>query len=206
MAAPRVDQVWLATFDRLKAPLQRRDQVARLADGPLGRDAVITRETCDVDRRIVDPLADPPVLDRPVTCLRHELLLDLVREIRPVVGDDDQDRDLVVRGRPHRRGRAEELAVPHDADADPVAAVILQGERRPDRHPGAGPHAPAAVISQVVHRFVERVGASGPVERQPGETQLAAAAKIVEGTAEIAQRRHLVDQVRLGCRGRRRRR
>ena len=67
--------------------------------------ALRARQPGNVDVGIGDALADPLVLDRPAAHARDALLVHLVVVEGAVVGDDDQQRNAVVHGRPERGRR-----------------------------------------------------------------------------------------------------
>ena len=90
-----------------------------------------------------DALADPAVLDRPVAHARDALLVHFVVVERAVVGDDDQQRDAVVRRGPERGDAHQEIAVAADRDRQPPAA--FERQRRADRDAGPAADAAAAV-------------------------------------------------------------
>src|SRR5207237_5707468 len=107
--------------------------------------ALRARHHGDVDVRLVDPLADPFVLDRAAALLRHAFLVHLVVVERAVVGDEKEARQLVMRCRPERRVAHEEVAIAHDAHHH--ALLALEPGRGAARDPGTGAPAPAATAA-----------------------------------------------------------
>src|SRR5205807_10608804 len=95
---PHVDYGDLAVLDGLDRFGKYGLETVRLAYRP---EADRTLRAChggEVDRRIVDALADPLVLDRSSAQAGNALLVDLVVEERLVVGDHEEERNAVGRG------------------------------------------------------------------------------------------------------------
>ena len=140
----------------------------------------------DVDVRLGDSLADPAVLDRAVAHARDALLMQFVIEERAVVGDHEQERDLVVHRGPDRGDAHQEVAVA--ADRDRHAAGPFQRQRRADRDAGSAADAAAAIGTEVIERMAKRDAGAVPRQRQVRERYLAPLDR-------VAQRRgHVVDR------------
>src|SRR5579862_6874752 len=99
--------------DRL---LQGCCKINRLGDRAEADGALGAAHGGEVDLRLRHALADPLVLDRTVAHARHALLVQLVVIERAVVGEHEEERDLVMHGRPYCRAAHQEVAVAADRD------------------------------------------------------------------------------------------
>ena len=106
----------------------------------------------EVDVRLGDALADPAVLDRAVAHARDALLMQFVVEEGSIIGDYDQQRNVVVRRGPQRGDAHQEIAVAANRDRQPAAA--FERQRRADRNAGAAADAAAAVGAEIIERMV----------------------------------------------------
>src|SRR2546426_5584362 len=161
----RVDHANLAVehcADALSDGLPELGGLGDRADalGPLSH-----REHGEVDVRLVDPLADPLVLDRPAPHAGDALLVRLVVVERAIVADDQETGNLVMRGRPQRRDAHQVVAVAHETDGNAARAL----ERQRGSHRDAGPRSDAAsaVAAEVVERMREVAGFTPPAQRGP---------------------------------------
>src|SRR3974390_503930 len=89
----------LARGDRL---FEHTGQIADCGDRSERGGALRSCHRGEVDVRLGNLLADPAVLDRPAAHARDALLMQLVIEEGAVVGDHEQQWDLVVRRGPER--------------------------------------------------------------------------------------------------------
>ncbi len=85
-----------------------------------------TRHAGKIDVRLGDALSDPPVLDRAVTHACHALLMQFVVEERSIIGDHNQQRNVVVRRGPERGDAHQEVAVAAHGDRQPTAVFERQ--------------------------------------------------------------------------------
>ena len=83
--------------------------------------------------------------------------MQFVVEEGAVVGDHDQQRDVVMRRGPQRGDAHQEIAVAADRDRQPAGA--FERQRRADRNAGAAADAAAAVGAEIVERMAERPAA-----------------------------------------------
>ena len=125
--------------------------------------ALRARHAGEVDVGIGNALADPAVLDRSVAHAGDALLMQFVVEEGAIVGDDDQQRNAVMRRGPKRGHAHQEIAVAADRDRQPAGA--FQRERRADRDAGAAADAAAAVAAEIVERMAERPASAVPRQR-----------------------------------------
>src|ERR1700693_2791176 len=109
--------------DRL---LQRRREIGRLGDRAESDGALGTAPGGGVGLGLRHALADPLVLDRAVAHARHPLLVQFVVIERAIVGEHEQQRDLVMHRRPHRRDTHQEIAVAADRDRQATGALERQ--------------------------------------------------------------------------------
>src|SRR5580700_1486860 len=144
--------------DRL---LQRRREIGRLCDRAEADGALGAAHGGEIDFRLRHALADPLVLDRAVAHPRHPLLVQLVVIERTVIGEHEQQRDLVMHRRPYRGDAHQKIAVA--ADRDRQAAGALERQRRADGNARPAANAAAAVGADIVERMLE--GCPGIVPR-----------------------------------------
>src|SRR5439155_9045648 len=134
-----IDDAHRAVTRDLDSLFYRGRELRRLRDRTDAFGALRARHHREVDVRSADALADPAVLHRARAFLRDALLVQLVVEEGTVVGDEDETGNAVVRGGPQGGRAHQEVAVAHDRDGDPAAA--LQRQRRTHCDPWAGAHA-----------------------------------------------------------------
>src|SRR6516225_5053954 len=131
-------------------------------------DATLTaRHRREIDFGAGDRLPDPPVLDRPATLACDPLLVQLVVKEREVVGDDDQQRDVVADRSPEGGNTHQEIAVSEHRDRQTAAARVAQSQRGADCHTGPRTNPAAAIGTEIVERMAELPQPVGPGERQP---------------------------------------
>ncbi len=123
-----VDDGHLACIDGRDGAREDVRQIGVARDGSEAQGALRLGHLREVDRGVVDPLADPLVRDRTPAHARHALLVHLVVEERVVVGHHHQERDAVVRRGPERRHAHQVVTVP--AHRDRQAAGAAQGEEQ----------------------------------------------------------------------------
>src|SRR5690242_14810282 len=92
--------------------------------------ALRARHGCEIDVGLGNALPDPAVLDGTIAHAGDAFLMQFVVEERAIIGDDDEQRNAVMRRCPERRHAHQEIAVA--ADSDREAAAVFQCERRTD--------------------------------------------------------------------------
>src|SRR5579862_3396776 len=97
-----IDDGDIAGIDFGDGLFQCRREVGRLGDRAKADGALGAAHGGEIDFRFRHALADPLVLDRAVAHARHPLLMQFVVIERAVVGEHEQERDLVMHRGPHR--------------------------------------------------------------------------------------------------------
>src|SRR5262245_5657092 len=157
---PHIDHDHMALVDRGDRLLERRNQLARLGHRSEALRALRAGKRRDIDIGLGDALADPAVLDRTRADAGDALLMQLFIEERAIIGDHDQERDLVMHRGPDRGVRHHEVAVAAHTDDEPAEA--LERERGADRVARAAADATAAFRAHIVERMPERPGGAVP--------------------------------------------
>ena len=181
----RVDHVGPARRDRLQTAVNGGFEFRYGPDRPFRFDALGAGDRSKIGRRIVDPLPDPTIFDRPIARLGHHFLVDLVVEIRAVVGHDEQRGQTMARGGPQRGDSLQEVAVAQDGHDQPPA--VEQRERCADRQAGPCGKTGAAIVAEKIERLAEMISAARPTDRDVGEADISRAAQLLQRDFDVAR-------------------
>src|SRR4051794_1676363 len=180
-----VDDGDRAVFHRGDGLLKHVRQIPDSVHRPECSGALRARHGGEIDVGLGYLLPDPAVLDRAAAHARDALLVQFIVEERAVVGDDDQQRNFIMRRGPHGGHAHQKIAVAAHRDGKTPRA--LQRERRADRNAGAAADAAAAVGAEIIQWMAE-----GPARAIPGERHMRE--RSGPRTDGAAQRiRHVVD-------------
>src|SRR5580700_10801629 len=149
-----IDDRDVASVDFGNRLLQRCRELSRLGDRAEADGALGAAHGGEIDFGLGHALADPLVLDRAVAHARHPLLVQFVVIERAIVGEHEQQRDLVMHRGPHRGDAHQKIAVAADRDRQPSGA--LERQRGADRNARSAADAAAAVGADVIERMLER--------------------------------------------------
>ena len=109
-------------------PGQFRNKLEANIDAP---GSLLPSDPFFADFRIGHALADPFVLDRAVAHARHPLLMQLVVIEGAIVGDHEEQRNLVVHRGPYSGYAHEKIAVAAQRDRQPAEFLSAPTPRRP---------------------------------------------------------------------------
>src|SRR5579862_7638828 len=104
-----IDDGDVAGVDLCDSLLQRRREIGRLGDRAKTDGALGAAHGGEIDFGLGHALPDPLVLDRAVAHARHPLLVQFVVIERAIVGEHEQQRDLVMHRGPHRGDAHQEI-------------------------------------------------------------------------------------------------
>src|SRR5262249_10448525 len=199
---PRIDHAHLALAGQLHALGDGARELRRVGDRADTLRTLRHRQQGQIDVRLVDPLADPLVLNRPAAHAGHALLVRLVVVERPVVAHDEETRQTVVRRCPQGGEPHQVVAVADEPDDDATRVLERQRGAHGDARPGAD--APASVAADVVEWVREVAAVARPAERQPGEANIDAGGRLVQRRRDGAERQHVTGAANglVGGRGR----
>src|SRR5262249_17270823 len=107
----------------------------------------------EIDIGFRNALPDPAIFDWPVPHAGHTLLVQFVVEERAIVGNDDQQRNAVMRRGPNRGHTHEEIAIA--AHRNGKAAAALECQCCADRDSWTAADASAAIGAEIVERVAE---------------------------------------------------
>ena len=128
----QVNDANAAFLEHVDALLDGRLDVGRLRHRADADGALRLRELGDVRLRILHTQSDPAVFHLASAGAGYVVLVQFIVEIGPIVIHQDQERNLVMGRAPDRRRAHAKIPVAEHRDR--VTALVLQGERRADRH------------------------------------------------------------------------
>ena len=121
----------------------------------------------EIDIGFGNALPDPAIFDWPVPHAGHTFLVQFVIEEGAIVGNDDQQRNAVMRRGPKRSHAHEEIAIA--AHRNGKAAAALERQRCADRDSWTAADATAAIGAKIVERMAEMPTCAVPRQGNVGE-------------------------------------
>src|SRR5262245_8063599 len=113
---PHVDDRDTTRLNRCNRLLERSLEVCGRSHRSETLRTLRPRHPRKIDVGVGNALADPAVLYRPIAHAGHTLLVQLIVEEGTIVGDDDQQRDAVMRRGPKCRNAHQEVTVAANRD------------------------------------------------------------------------------------------
>src|SRR5450755_2089202 len=126
-----VDQRRFSVLDDLDGPLNRRPQILRVRNRPLGMHAHTLRQLGEVDFRVDQGGTDIGTVDATIVTIGHTLHVHQLLMISAIVVHDTEQRNLVMRRCPQNSRSIHQIAIALNSDCQ--APVLLVGQRRAER-------------------------------------------------------------------------
>src|SRR5271169_6299626 len=180
---PHIDDGDLTGIDRGNRLFQNAGKIVGLGDRTEADCALRAAHGGEIDFGISHALADPFVFDWAIARACHALLVQLVVIERAVVGEHEEERNLVMHGRPHRGNAHQEIAVA--ANRDRQAAGAFESERRADGNARPAADAAAAIGADIVERMAECEPAILPRQRQMRISHWTVTENLAQGARDI---------------------
>src|SRR5260370_35660884 len=148
-----VEQSRLAAFYHRDRPPQRRAEILRIIDRPLGIHPHTLCQFRKIHIRVGECRADPGPVDSAIVPVGHPLHVHQLFVIRPIIVHDAQQRNAMMRRRPQHRRHKHKIAVILNTHREAALLPVRQRRAQPGRRVVS--NAAAALPADVLVLLVE---------------------------------------------------